>query len=48
VIDGRIHTAALNPEQTLTKDTGPVNVDATIFGTSTMAVKAVLAIIDYR
>jgi regulator of protease activity HflC (stomatin/prohibitin superfamily) len=48
VIDGRIQTTGFNAEQALTKDTVPVNVDATIFWHVSDAEKAALAITNYR
>ena len=48
IIDGRIQTTAFNAEQALTKDTVPVNVDATIFWHVHDAKKAALDITDYR
>jgi len=48
VIDGRIQTTAFNAEQALTKDTVPVNVDAIIFWHVHDAIKAALAITNYR
>jgi regulator of protease activity HflC (stomatin/prohibitin superfamily) len=48
IIDTRIQTTAFNAEQTLTKDTVPVNVDAVVFWHVEDAQKAALAITDYR
>ena len=48
VIDVRIQTTAFNAEQSLTKDTVPVNVDAIVFWRVHDAEKAALAITDYR
>lgn len=48
VIDSRIQTTAFNAEQSLTKDTVPVNVDAIVFWRVHDAEKAALAIVDYR
>ena len=48
VIDSRIQTTAFNAEQTLTRDTVPVNVDAVVFWHVHDAEKAALAITDYR
>src|ERR1700678_4278907 len=48
VIDQRIQTTGFNAEQALTKDTGPVNVDAIIFWHVHDAEKAALAITNYR
>lgn len=47
-IDERIQTTAFNAEQALTRDTVPVNVDATIFWHVSDAEKAALAITNYR
>jgi regulator of protease activity HflC (stomatin/prohibitin superfamily) len=48
VIDERIQTTAFNAEQALTKDTGPVNVDAIIFWHVHAARRAALEITNYR
>jgi regulator of protease activity HflC (stomatin/prohibitin superfamily) len=48
IIDSRIQTTAFNAEQSLTKDTVPVNVDAIVFWRVHDAEKAALAIVDYR
>lgn len=48
IIDSRIQTTAFNAEQSLTKDTVPVNVDAVVFWHVHDAEKAALAIVDYR
>ncbi|MGC8519949.1 MAG: slipin family protein [Steroidobacteraceae bacterium] len=48
VIDSRIQTSAFNAEQSLTKDTVPVNVDAIVFWHVNDAEKAALAITNYR
>jgi hypothetical protein len=48
VIDSRIQTTAFNAEQSLTKDTVPVNVDAIVFWHVHDAEKAALAITNYR
>ena len=48
VIDERIQTTAFSAEEALTKDTVPVNVDATIFWFVHDAQKAALNITNYR
>jgi regulator of protease activity HflC (stomatin/prohibitin superfamily) len=48
VIDERIQTTAFSAEQTLTRDTVPVNVDAIIFWQVHDARAAALEITDYR
>jgi regulator of protease activity HflC (stomatin/prohibitin superfamily) len=48
VIDSRIQTTAFNAEQSLTRDTVPVNVDAIVFWHVHDAEKAALAITNYR
>jgi regulator of protease activity HflC (stomatin/prohibitin superfamily) len=48
VIDQRIQTTAFSAEEALTKDTVPVNVDATIFRFVHDAQKAALNITNYR
>lgn len=47
-IDHRIQTTSFNAEQTLTKDTVPVDVDAVLFWVVWDAQKAALEIQDYR
>lgn len=47
-IDHRIQTTPFNAEQTLTKDTVPVDVDAVLFWVVWDAEKAALEIQDYR
>jgi regulator of protease activity HflC (stomatin/prohibitin superfamily) len=48
IIDERIQTTAFSAEQTLTRDTVPVNVDAIIFWQVHDARAAALEITDYR
>ncbi len=47
-IDLRVITTAFNAEQTLTKDTVPVNVDAVLFWQVVDVEKAALEVKDYR
>jgi len=47
-IDLRVITTAFNAEQTLTKDTVPVNVDAVLFWQVVDVQKAALEVKDYR
>ena len=47
-IDDRVQTTPFNAEQTLTKDTVPVDVDAVLFWVVFDAKKAALEIQDYR
>lgn len=47
-IDGRTITTSFNAEQTLTKDTVPVDVDAVLFWTVINAQKAALAVAQYK
>jgi len=47
-IDHRIMTTSFNAEQTLTKDTVPVDVDAVLFWMVYDAEKAALEVADYR
>src|ERR1700761_6361249 len=46
-IDQRIRTTEVNAEEALTKDTGPVNVDAIVFWMVHDAERAALEIADY-
>jgi len=46
-IDTRVNTSAFKAEQTLTKDTVPVNVDAVLFWKVVDPEKAALAVADY-
>ncbi len=48
VIDLRVITTSFTAEQTLTKDTVPVNVDAVLFWQVTDVEKAALRVEDYR
>jgi regulator of protease activity HflC (stomatin/prohibitin superfamily) len=48
VIDIRVITTSFNAEQTLTKDTVPVNVDAVLFWQVTDVTKAALEVKDYN
>lgn len=48
VIDLRVITTSFTAEQTLTKDTVPVNVDAVLFWQVTDVEKAALQVADYR
>ena len=48
VIDIRVITTSFNAEQTLTKDTVPVNVDAVLFWQVTDVTKAALEVKDYH
>jgi regulator of protease activity HflC (stomatin/prohibitin superfamily) len=47
-IDLRVITTSFNAEQTLTKDTVPVNVDAVLFWQVVDVEKAALEVMDYR
>jgi regulator of protease activity HflC (stomatin/prohibitin superfamily) len=47
-IDTRVITSAFTAEQTLSRDTVPVDVDAVLFWQVTDPVKAALAVADYR
>ncbi len=47
-IDTRVITDSFNTEQTLTKDTVPVNVDAVIFWQVSDVKKAALEVVDYH
>ena len=48
VIDTRVITTSFNAEQTLTKDTVPVNVDAVLFWQVTDVQKAALEVQNYK
>lgn len=48
IIDLRVITSPFNAEQTLTKDTVPVNVDAVLFWQVNDVKKAALEVRDYR
>ncbi|MFZ5640305.1 MAG: slipin family protein [Bacillota bacterium] len=47
-VDQRVQVTPFNAEQTLTKDTVPVDVDAVLFWTAWGAEKAALEVKDYR
>jgi regulator of protease activity HflC (stomatin/prohibitin superfamily) len=47
-VDTRVTTSSFNAEQTLTKDTVPVNVDAVLFWQVMDVEKAALAVADYQ